>query len=332
MQAQGQLGKFVIVVVILAAASLSWADSYMGEYKGTFHPDGATTMNAAAQVVAEGDDVYYRIVLKATPNEQDQDGANIELYGHRRGPAVYIGDWAGGYHWTGEIKNDHLSVKSSYGQHFELDKFVRKSPKEGLQPPAGAVVLLPFKEGTKPDLSAWQNTDWKPLDTGAVAVTKGSNSTKEQFGDIEQFHIEFRLPLEPNNRGQGRSNSGVYFAGAFEVQVLDSFGLVATSGDCGGLYNIARPRVNACLPPETWQTYDVQFRAPRLAPDGSIRENARITVYHNGVKIHDNQEIPRPRDQWKGKSDTAGVTTGPIMLQDHGHPIQYRNIWLVKAK
>ncbi len=328
MQAQGQLGKFVIVAVVLAGASLGWADSYMGDYKGTYHPDGATTMNASAQVVAEGDDVYYRIVLKGTPNEQDQDGAAIELYGHRRGPAVYIGDWAGGYFWTGEIKGDHLSVKSSYGQHFELDKFVRKSPKEGLPPPAGAIVLLPFKEGAKADLAAWRNADWKPLDTGAVQVTKGSNSTKEQFGDIEQFHIEFKLPLEPNNRGQGRSNSGVYFAGEFEVQVLDSFGLVHTSGDCGGLYNVARARVNASLPPETWQTYDVEFRAPRLKADGSVGENARITVYHNGVKIHDNQEIPYSGDKWKGKSEA----TGPIMLQDHGHPIQYRNIWLLKAK
>ena len=241
---------------------------------------------------------------------------------------MYIGDVAGGYYWTGQIQNEHLSVKSSYGQHFELDKFVRKSPKEAIEPPAGAIVLLPFKEGAKPDLSAWRNTDWKPLDTGAVQVTKGSNSTKEEFGDIEQFHIEFRLPLEPNNRGQGRSNSGVYFAGTFEVQVLDSFGLVHTSGDCGGLYNVARPRVNACLPPETWQTYDVEFRAPRLKPDGSVAENARITVYHNGVKIHDNQEIPYSGDKWKGKSEA----TGPIMLQDHGHPIQYRNIWLLKAK
>jgi len=328
MRIQGHLGKLVIVAVILAGASLGWANPYMGEYKGTYHPDGATTMNASAQVVAEGDDVYYRIVIKGTPNEQDQDGANIELYGHRRGPAVYIGDWAGGYYWTGQIQNDHLSVRSSYGQHFELGKFVRKSPKEGLKPPAGAIVLLPFKEGTKPDLSAWRNADWKPLDTGAVQVTKGSNSTKEEFGDIEHFHIEFELPLEPNNRGQGRANSGVYFAGTFEVQVLDSFGLVHTSGDCGGLYSIARARVNACLPPETWQTYDVEFRAPRLKPDGSIRENARITVYHNGVKIHDNVEIPYSGDKWKGKSEA----TGPIMLQDHGHPIQYRNIWLLKAK
>jgi len=328
MSAQRQFGRFVIVVAFLGGTSLVWANPYMGEYKGMYHPDGSTMMKAFAQVVVEGDDVHYRIVIKATPNEENQDGANIELYGHRRGSTVHIGDRAGGYHWKGQIQNGHLSVSSSYGQHFELDKFVRKSPKEGLEPPQGAVVLLPFKEGVEPDMSAWTNTQWKTLKNGAMQVNKGSNSTKEHFGDIEHFHLEFKLPLEPNNRGQGRANSGVYFADTFEVQVLDSFGLVHTSGDCGGLYNRARARVNACLPPETWQTYDIEFRSPRLKADGTIRENARITVYHNGIKIHEDVEIPYAGDKWKGKSEA----TGPIQLQDHGHPIQYRNIWLVKGK
>jgi hypothetical protein len=300
----------------------------MGEYKGTYHPDGKTTMKAFAQVVAEGDDVHYRIVIKAIPNEENQDGADIEIYGNRHGSTVHIGDRAGGYRWNGQIQNGRLSVSSGYGQHFELEKFVRKSPKEGLKPPQGAVVLLPFKDGVKPDISAWTNSRWKRLDNGAMQVNKGDNNSKEQFGDIENFHLEFKLPLEPNNRGQGRANSGVYFAGQFEVQVLDSFGLVHTSGDCAGLYNVARARVNACLPPETWQTYDVEFRTPRLNADGSIKENARITVYQNGIKVQDDVEIPYSGNRWKGKS----VATGPIHLQDHGHPIQYRNIWLLKGK
>ncbi len=328
MKASGHFKWLVVVAAFLTGTSLVWADAYMGEYKGTYYPDAMTTMQASARVVAEGDDVYYRIAIKATPNEENQDGADIELHGVRDGSTVYIGERAGGYHWNGQIEKGHLSVRSEYGQHFELDKFVRKSPKEGLKPPAGAVVLLPFKEGAEPDMSAWTNAQWKALASGAMQVNNGGNSTKEQFGDIGQFHLEFNLPLEPNNRGQGRANSGVYFAGEFEVQVLDSFGLVHTSGDCAGLYNRARTRVNACLPPETWQTYDIEFRAPRLNADGSVKENARITVYHNGVKVHDNVEIPYSGDKWKGKTEA----TGPIHLQDHGHPIQYRNIWLVKGK
>lgn len=328
MKAQRHIRRFVAIAAFLAFTSAVWANPYMGEYKGTYHPDGKITMKAFAQVIAEGDDVHYRIVIKATPNEENQDGADIEIYGSRQGSTVHIGDRAGGYHWNGQIQNGRLSVRSGYGQHFELDKFVRKSPKEGLKPPKDAVVLLPFKENAKPDMSAWTNSQWKRLDNGAMQVNKGGNNTKEQFGDIEHFHLEFKLPLEPNNRGQGRGNSGVYFAGQFEVQVLDSFGLVHTSGDCAGLYNVARARVNACLPPETWQTYDVEFRAPRLNADGSIKENARITVYQNGIKVQDDVEIPYSGNRWKGKSEA----TGPIHLQDHSHPIQYRNIWLLKGK
>ena len=322
-----RLAVLATTLVLLTIASPLFADAFMGEYKGAYHPDAMNTMKASAKVIAEGDDVYYRIVIKAVPNEENQDGADIELHGSRDGSAVYIGEWAGGYRWEGKIEKGRLSVRSAYGQHVELEKFVRKSPTEGLKPPQGAIVLLPFKQGTKPDMSAWTNAEWKALRSGAMQVNKGGNSSKERFGNIRRFHLEFRLPLEPNNRGQGRANSGVYFAGAFEVQVLDSFGLTHTSGDCAGLYNRARASVNACLPPETWQTYDVEFTAPKLNADGSVRESARITVIHNGIKVHDNIELKYSGDRWKGKKEA----TGPIHLQDHGHPIQYRNIWLVKG-
>jgi hypothetical protein len=328
MKAQGHFTRLVALLATLTICLPLSADTFMGEYKGTYHPDPMTTMKASAKVIAEGDDVYYRIVIKAVPNEENQDAADVELHGSRDGSAVYIGEWAGGYHWRGQIQKGRLSISTDYGQHVELEKFVRKSPTEGLKPPQGAVVLLPFNEGTKPDMSAWTNTEWKALDTGAMQVNKGGNNSKQQFADIERFHLEFKLPLEPNNRGQGRANSGVYFAGTFEVQVLDSFGLTHTSGDCAGLYNRARARVNACLPPETWQTYDVEFRAPRLNTDGSVKENARITVRHNGTPVHDNVELAYSGDKWKGQRQA----TGPIHLQDHGHPIQYRNIWLVPGR
>jgi len=317
-----------VVLVLLSCAALAGANPFMGEYKGSYHPDGKTSMEAFAQVVAEGDDVHYRIVIGAKPQKENQDGIHIELYAHRKGSTVHIGGPAGGYYWNGQIQTGHLSVRSGYGQHIELEKIVRKSPTEGLKPPQDAVILLPFQEGRIADMSAWRNTQWKALDNGVIQVNKGSNNSKQLFGDIEHFHLEFKLPLEPNKRGQGRGNSGVYFAGTFEVQVLDSFGLTHTSGDCGGLYNLKRADVNACLPPETWQTYDVKFRAPRLNADGSIRENARITVRHNDVLIHNDVEIPYSGDRWKGKK----AATGPIHLQDHSHPVQYRNIWLVEAK
>jgi hypothetical protein len=110
----------------------------------------------------------------------------------------------------------------------------------------------------------------------------------------------------------------VYLLDAYEVQVLDSFGIFQTSGDCGGLYNVARATVNACLPPETWQTYDISFRAARM----DKKELPRITVWHNGKRIHNNVAIPKRKHQ----------TKGPIQLQDHKHNIEFRNIWLVEGQ
>jgi hypothetical protein len=314
-------------VVLLCAASTTLADPYMGEYTGTFYADSRTQMSASADVIAEGRNVW-RIVIDAASTDPDKEDAHIEIYGNLAGSRVHISYPSGGYEWRGEIRAGRLAVRSSYGQHIELNKVSRKSPKEGLKPPAGAVVLLPYREGVKPDLGAWTNQNWKALDSGAMQVNKGDTRTKESFGDIKHFHIEFRLPLEPNNRGQGRGNSGVFLNDTFEVQVLDSFGLVHTSGDCGGLYNLKRADVNACLPPETWQTYDIEFRAPRLNSDGTIKEHARLTVVHNGIRIHDDVEIPRPTANPKGKVKARG----PIQLQDHGHPIQFRNIWLVPGQ
>ena len=180
----------------------------------------------------------------------------------------------------------------------------------------------PDKAPTEDVKNKWTNDAWVALPDGSMQITpkRGANRTKQQFGDIKQLHVEFWLPLEPKERGQGRADSGVYVDDQYEVQVLDSFGLVETSGDCGGIYNVARPRVNASLPPEVWQTYDITFRAARMDAGGKVTELPRLTVIHNGVKIHDNLEIPGNRHRAKG----------PLQLQDHGHRIQFRNIWVVE--
>ena len=318
-------GLILVAVLVLGVTAAS-ADDIMGQYAGTFYADSQVQVPASAVVIAEDVD-KWRIVIEAVSLDRNRAGANIEVYGTKKGFECTIWSRSGGYDWRGTIRNGHLSLGSAYGQHFELDKVVRTSPKVGLKPPAGAVVLLPYKEGVKPSLGAWTNQNWKALDTGVMQVNKGATRTKERFGDIKHLHLEFKLPLEPLKRGQGRGNSGLFFNDTYEVQILDSFGLSETSGDCGGLYNVKRPDVNASLPPETWQTYDVEFRAPRLNNDGSVKEAARITVFLNGVKIHDNVEIPHGTANKSAKQKP----NGPIQLQDHGHPIQFRNIWLVKG-
>ncbi|MHC4642476.1 MAG: 3-keto-disaccharide hydrolase [Planctomycetota bacterium] len=299
-----------------------WAKEIMGEYKGTFYPDKTFKMNAEADVVAEGDG-KYRIVVSAKSDDPGQEGAFIEIYGEKSGDGVTIAGRAGGYDWKGEIKDGKLNVKGHYGLHFELKKIESKSPRSGAKPPAKAVILLPYEAGEKPDMSGWKNKQWKALDDGIMQIVKGkgSNKTEREFSDVQLLHVEFKLPLEPKGRGQGRANSGVYLLDTYEVQVLDSFGIVHTSGDCGGIYNVARAKVNACLPPGTWQTYDISFRAARME-NGKVKEHPLITVVHNGVKIHDNVEIRRNRHR----------TKGPIQLQDHKHDIQFRNIWLVEGQ
>src|SRR5439155_12529869 len=153
--------------------------------------------------------------------------------------------------------------------------------------------------------------------------------TKEKFGGDFKLHVEFRVPYLPTATGQGRGNSGVYVQGRYEVQVLDSYGLESKNNDYGAIYEVAAPLVNACKAPTVWQSYDIEFHSPRCE-DGKKVEPARITVYQNGVKIHDNVKITVDNTRAGMGGDVC--KPGPIMLQNHGNPVQYPNIWLVPRK
>jgi hypothetical protein len=192
----------------------------------------------------------------------------------------------------------------------------------GAKPPAGAVVLFDGK-----DLSGWVARDGKspakwPVNDGIVTVGTGDIMTEKRFGDFE-LHLEFNVPYMPSARGQGRGNSGVYLGGVYELQVLDSYGLKLKDDDCGAIYKQIVPAVNACKPPLQWQTYDVTFHKP-IGDDGKVVKKARVTVIHNGIRTIDNAEISRTAG---GVRVPAGQD-GPILLQDHGNPVEYRNIWI----
>jgi hypothetical protein len=195
----------------------------------------------------------------------------------------------------------------------------------GKEPPEGAVVLFNGK-----DLEGWVKVDgkspaaWRVAD-GVLTVEKGAGSirTEKTFGDF-QLHLEFNIPYMPQARGQARGNSGVYLEGIHELQVLDSYGLKPQDNDCGAIYKQVTPRVNACKPPLQWQTYDVTFHKARVK-DGKVEKKARVTVVQNGITIIDDAKIsPTPG----GVGEIAEGEDGPLMLQDHGNAVQYRNLWL----
>lgn len=165
---------------------------------------------------------------------------------------------------------------------------------------------------------------WLPQDDGSIQVRGGNAATREHFGD-HQIHLEFFLPDMPEKQGQARANSGVYVHGRYEVQVLDTFGQDPFPGGCGGIYSIAPPLVNASLPADNWQTYDIVFRAPRFDEAGAITEHPRITVIHNGIVVHNNLTLPHVTP---GGLDEVVVARGPLMLQDHGDAVRYRNVWV----
>jgi len=191
-------------------------------------------------------------------------------------------------------------------------------------PPAGAQVLFDGR-----DASAWVQRDggtfrW-PIEDGAMVTKGGDIDTKEKYGDA-RIHLEFLLPKLPDDvKGQARSNSGVYIQGRYEIQILDSFGLTPGAGDCGAIYQKKAPDSNACLAPGQWQSYDIDFTAAKFGPDGKKVATARVTVIQNGVKIHDNAEIPDKT----GSGEAEGPDPRPLRLQDHGNRVLYRNVWVI---
>lgn len=197
--------------------------------------------------------------------------------------------------------------------------------------PKNAVVLF---DGT--DLSGWESRSGGPAtwrtEDGAMFARGGDILTRRKFGDF-RLHVEFNIPSMPQARGQGRGNSGVYMHGLYEIQVLDSYGPALDppgrplqNDEAGAIYGQKAPRVNATLPPGTWQTYDIWFRGPRFGPDGAVTRKPRLTVYHNGVLIH--HDVP-VEGATRASLGSPPQTTGPVLLQDHGNMVRYRNIWIV---
>ena len=283
-----------------------------GEYVGALTGEGETLF-WGLQVVALGDGQFKAVSFPgglpgAGWNERDQ----FEALGTRVDGVI-------------ELAFDDLIVKLSQGkltvhgpdgkQIGQGQRGVRISRTLGAEPPPGATVLF---DGTTAD-----NFENGKLTSDGLLMQGCRSKQKFQSGKV---HLEFRLPFAPHARGQGRGNSGMYLQGRYEVQMLDSFGLEGKHNECGGIYSIASPRINMCFPPLTWQTYDVEFTTAEYR-DGEKIQDARMSVWHNGVQVHDSVALPKGTTAHPVK---VGPEPGPLYLQDHGNPVRYRNIWVVE--
>jgi hypothetical protein len=298
----------------LAATRVIDADQdfrYQGEYLGQVTAVDGRPVVFGLQVVALGDGQFSAMGYQDGLPGNGWDGETTIAWQGVRQDGLLVFDGP-----RGRIViqgGAGLVIDSSGTAVGQVQRIRRVSATLGSPPPPGALVLF---DGSSTD--AFQNaklTSEGWLDVGALTRT-----AVEDF----RLHLEFRLPYMPYARSQGRANSGVYIQRRYEVQILDSFGLEPVFNGCAALYRQQIPDLNMSFPPLAWQTYDIFFTAARWDEEGDKLANARITVYHNGVAVHTDREVPTKTGAGKAESPEPG----PILLQDHGNPVRFRNVWL----
>src|SRR3954469_5621244 len=306
-----------------------------GEYAGD---------RVGAQVIALGGGAFQAVVLPGGLPGAGWDGKNKVLMAGKldgetarfepaKGSRKYLGQKPeefsatskfpppGQKDYAGTADGSTFKIQTDDGKSLELKKAARQSDTMGAKPPEGAMVLF---SGSNKD--AWMGGEIDEK-THVLNTEHGNITTKQKFNNYAA-HVEFMLPFRPEGRGQGRANSGFYQVLMYEVQVLDSFGLDGKDNECGGVYTKNAPSVNMCLPPLAWQTYDAEF-TNAVAEGGKVVKKARLTLKHNGVVVHDDIEI---NGKTGGARNDPEGTPGPFLLQGHGNPLQYRNIWVVEKK
>jgi hypothetical protein len=288
-----------------------------GAYQAVFYPGGLPGVgwDGENKILMDGKEEGGSVIFHGT----DGKGKGYLKEDPKKFSATRQNPPKGHKVFNGVISENTFSGITDDKQKFTLKRVVRTSPTLGAKPPKGAKVLFDgtskdaFNGGRLDEKTKLLNTDGRDIRT----ADKFSNYT---------MHIEFMLPYRPDARGQGRGNSGFYQVGMYEVQILDSFGLEGLDNECGGVYKKANSLVNMCFPPLQWQTYDVDFTNAKADASGKKTANARMTLRHNGVVIHDDLEI---NGKTGGARKDPEGTPGEIKLQGHGNPLQFRNIWIV---
>ena len=324
---------FLMVASLLPCISFAQKDALVGFYKGTIEGSKWYPYNCDENIYAEIAKFPGGYTLRLLSDVMARSEAHITLKGLKAGNNEIMLKDAGAWRLNGTINPKAFSLTARHGKDNVKMSFARLnivSPTMGKKAPKGAVVL------NSP--SQWVHSQgvpcvWKVVEGAMVSAPQivdgkrkdGSIYTKQVFGAL-RMHLEFKLPAE-YDKGFGRGNSGLYF-GPYEIQILDSFGDEGAFGHCGSIYRISPPRVNACVEPEAWQTYDVEFYPAKYEGD-KLLSNPLITVWHNGVRIHHLEEIPRATVLGKWLKDFKHPKGKMhIHLQDHNHPVMFRNIWV----
>lgn len=284
-----------------------------GEYAGCVLFSDGYRRSVGLQVVALGDGKFDALWYQGGLPGQGYDGSQRrKLNGSRTDSKVEL--IAEGLLVELLAKGQAIVKNSAGGWLGSLERQERHSATEGAAPPSYAIVLFDGKNIDR--LKNAKITAEGFLEIGAETKDPVQNFT---------LHAEFRTPYMPYARGQGRGNSGFYLQKRYEVQVLDSFGLELQFNDCASLYKFKAPDLNMSYPPLQWQTYDIDFTAPKFDAAGQRICKGRITVRHNGVVVHCNLEL----ENKTGGGSPEGPNPLPILLQNHGNPVHFRNIWLI---
>jgi len=283
----------------------------MGEFVGEVTADGQTKQ-VGLQIRPVGDGQFDAVsFLGGLPGQENFRGEPVRMIGRRSSDFVVLS----GGPYAIVVDTDGCLLLDRTGEKVgRLERIDRSSPTLGAQPRGEATILFDGS-GTEQFTRAEMTADGLLMEGADV---------KPMFQDFN-LHVEFRLPYMPEANGQQRGNSGLYLQSRYECQVLDSFAQEPLINGCGALYKFKAPDLNMALPPLVWQTYDIQFTAPRWAADGTKIRDAHITSWLNGVKIQDNVALPNKTGA--GKQEEPLLL--PIRLQDHGDPVRFRNVWIV---
>ena len=316
--------SLIVALALIAGAGVALAaapteEGVQGLYEGT-RTDAAGAHKFEARVVAWGGG-NMKIFVRETAADGKVDKADLD--GKIDGEALTFKGKAGEKEWALALAGEAITGTAGTDK-VEMKKVERLSPTMGAKPPAGAIVLIDGKNFD--NVTCAKNKDgtdqeWKVAPDGGVLVMRGGIYSKAKMEGSYKMHVEFKNPIMPAQRDQGRGNSGVFMANGDEIQVLDSFGSPSyKGGGCGGLYHYKDPDAFdgfslASAPPGQWQTYDIEYKVEKA--DGKLTGKPTLTVLHNGIKIHDNAKCEKD------------AKVGNFQLQDHGNPVQYRNVWVL---